>query len=148
MIVSMASGEISSDEGVWILVWIGGLTVLLADLWAMFNVGLWQALASRSGSRANTATLARILALPWILFGIVLMGMAIISFSARMFSGFEGEFLIVAWIMICLGVDIFFGLKARADLETRFREMATTRYTKGRSFWSMIFGGSNTATDA
>lgn len=147
MIVAMASGEISSDEGAWILVWIGGLTVLLADLWAMFNVGLWQALASRSGSRANTATLARILALPWILFGIVLMGMAIISFSARMFSGFEGEILIVAWIMICLGVDIFFGLKARADLKTRFREMATTRYTQKRSFWSTIFGSSNTATD-
>jgi ABC-type transport system involved in cytochrome c biogenesis permease component len=144
MITAIASKEIGSGEGSWVLIWLGGLAVLVADIWALFYVGMWQALTSRSSNRANTAALARILALPWILYAAFLMVVALSAIAWRSGPNVSEIFFIGAWIVISLAADLFFGLRAKSFLETRFREVATARYAPGRSLWSFIFGGPKT----
>jgi phosphatidylglycerophosphate synthase len=107
----------------------------------MFYVGLWQALTSRSSNRANTATLARILALPWILYAVFLMFIALVAIASRGGPNLGEEFFIGVWIVISLAVDLFFGLRAKTFLQTRFRDAATARYATSRSFWSWFSSG-------
>lgn len=138
MIAAMAANDIGRDGGVWVLMWIGGLLILVMDLWALFHVSLWQALTARSASRANTAALARILAAPWILYGLFLMLIAVSAIGGRA-PNLEPEFFVIMWILIGIAVDLFFGLRAKSNLEAHFREMATARYSKPRSFWKWLF---------
>lgn len=140
MITALASNEVDNGEGMWILIWLGGLTVLVADLWALFYVGMWRALTSRSSNRANTSSLARILALPWIIYAVFLMMLAVVAMVARG-PDINEMFFIVAWIMISLVLDLFFGLRAKSALENRFREAATTRYSASKSIWTRWFNG-------
>ena len=128
---------------IWIFVWISGLIVLITDFWALFYVCLWKSLTARNANRANTAAIARILALPWILY--VVFGVLIVTI------GFTGNGLnlneiawVIIWLAISLGVDLFFGLHARLKLISEFRQVATTRYTQPVSFWKKLFGTGQT----
>jgi len=126
--------------GEWILVWISGLIILLADLGALFYVGQWLALTARTSSRANTAALARILALPWILYGVFLMFIALSTFASRPGPDLDGGFFIFMWLLIGLGVDVLFGLRARMRLGEEFRAAVTKHYTRHDSIWKRWFG--------
>jgi hypothetical protein len=141
MITALTGRDIGNFGGGWVLLWLGGLAVLVMDLWAMFYVGLWQALTSRSSNRANTATLARILALPWILYAVFLMFIWVVALASRGGPNLGEEFFIGVWIVISLAVDLFFGLRAKTFLQTRFRDAATARYATSRSFWSWFSSG-------
>ena len=145
MFAALTGNDVRGGEGEWCFVWIAGLIMLVADLAALFYVSQWQALTARSGNRANTASLARILALPWILYGMFLMLIALSAFRGG--GGPDAGFFIFMWLMIGLGVDLLFGLRAKLKLETEFRAAATTRYTKPESFWKALFGQTRTAPD-
>lgn len=141
MTSTFVSNAARGDEGTWFLLWLGGLAVFVADLWTLFHVGMWYALTSRNGNRAYTAALARILALPWILFGLFLILISLAAVASPGGPNISEEFVIVVWIILSLAVDLFFGLRAKSSLETRFREAATARYAPTRSLWSRVFGG-------
>ena len=142
----LRGNDVRGDEGVWIFVWVSGLIMLFADLAALFYVSLWQGLTARSANRANTAAMVRILALPWILFGIFLMLVVISLISSRAANDLGPGGFVFVWLVIGLIVDAIFGFQARNNLETRFRDVATTRYTQGPSFWKRLFGTGNAAT--
>jgi ABC-type transport system involved in cytochrome c biogenesis permease component len=139
MVVGLNDSDIRGDEGEWIFVWVSGWIMLLADLAALFYVSLWQSVTARNANRANSAAMTRILALPWILFGGLMMLIAIASFRGPG-PNIEGSALIVFWLFIGLGVDAFFGIRAKMKLESEFREVATTRYTPPPPLWKRLFG--------
>jgi hypothetical protein len=144
MIVGLAINEVSGDEGSWVLTWIAGWVVLLADLTALFYVGLLQSLTARNANRASSAAVVRILALPWILFALFLMFIAVTSMVGHSGSGFGVEGMIVIWTIISLGVDVAFVAHAKTKLESDFRALATTRYTPPAPLWQRLFGGKPT----
>lgn len=148
LMVGLTSRDVRGDEGSWLLTWLCGLIMLVADLAALFYVGLWQSLTARNANRANTAAVVRILALPWILYAGFLMFIAIASFSGPGPNVAAG-FFIIAWLVIGLAVDALFGMHAKSRLEMEFRARATARYTPPPSLWQRLFGsGTNTPTDS
>jgi hypothetical protein len=144
MSAGLASHVIRNDEGIWVLVWVAGLVMFIADLAALFYVCLWQALTARNASRASSAALVRILALPWILYAVLMMFIGLSS-NGR---GMEGGGFIMLWLFLGLIVNAFFGLRAKTNLETRFRDVATTRYTPPPSLWKRLFGPQTTSHDS
>ncbi len=132
-------GRIHSDKGFWIFVWISGLIVLVADFAALFYVCLWQSLTARNANRANSAAIVQIMALPWILYFAFIVMVSAIMIGSRGGSWDAPSFALV-WLLISLGVDAFFGLRAKLKLESEFRQVATTRYTQPVSIWSRLFG--------
>ena len=107
---------------------------------ALFHVGLWQALTANNVNRASGHALTRILTLPWMLFALFLM---FIALTAMRGGGMDGIGLIVIWAGISLGVDFFFGFRARTRLEEEFRTQAMARYAPPRSLWQKLFGSSS-----
>jgi hypothetical protein len=132
-------GYSSEGRAMWVFVIIAGLVVLLADLVALFYVGFWQALTARNANRASGHALTRILSLPWILYALFMMFLAMTSFSGggpRM----DGSAFIFIWLFISLGVDFFFGIRAKVKLEEEFRAQAMARYAPAQSWWQRMFG--------
>jgi len=109
--------------------WLGSMAMLVADLVSIAYIGMWLGLKGRYATRASGATLARILVLPWVLLIAFFTFVAITSRFGGM-SRTEDLFLIV-WLMLGLGVDIFFGLKARNGLHGQLRDLAASRFDSG-----------------
>ena len=137
----MIAGIVQDDLGmarakaVWILLWIAGLIMFIADLAALFSVCLWQSLTARNANRANSAAVVRILALPWIIFAVFMIFVGITGGT----GGLEADGFVFVWLFIGLGVDAYFGISSKLKLESRFREVATTRYTPPDSIWKRWF---------
>jgi hypothetical protein len=134
MIAGLVHNEIRGEGDAWVLMWVCGLTMLVADLAALFPLCLWRSLTARSATRAQSGAVMRILALPWILFAGFMM---LVGVSGGWGMGPGG--VCVIWLFIGLGVDAFYGFTARANLESRFREVATTRFTPRVSIWQRWF---------
>jgi hypothetical protein len=73
--------------------------------------------------------LVRVLVLPWLLFGLFALGVALVPTAvARVPDGISGSYFWVgAWVMIGLVIDVLFAVYARQRLLHEFREVATTR---------------------
>jgi len=138
MFGALAGNDVRGGESEWLFAWIAGLIMLFADLATLFYVGQWQALTARSSNRANTAALARVLALPWVLYGLFLLLVVLAAVASRGGPNLDAGFFIFVWLLISLGVDAFFGLRARFRLIEEFRRLATTAYTKPESIWERI----------
>jgi ABC-type transport system involved in multi-copper enzyme maturation permease subunit len=124
------------DVGFWILLWLGGMVVLLADLAALYWVGMWQALVAKRPNHAASATVMRILVLPWLAF----IAVCILMPFARDFP-FDnpGSFLFGVWFVFSLAVDIGFGVRARNKLLSQFRLVAAQRYNPRASILKRLF---------
>lgn len=133
----------SESRVIWVFVCLSGLIVLLADLVALFYVGLWSALTARNTNRASGQSLTRILALPWILFAVFMMFLTMTAFRGGG-SFMESGGVIFIWLFIGLGVDFFFGIRAKVKLEEEFRAQAMARYAPAPSLWQRLFGNSRT----
>jgi ABC-type Na+ efflux pump permease subunit len=133
------------DRDSMALMWICGLTVLFADLAALFYLGLWKSLTARSANRANSGAIVQIMALPWILWLVTIIFWNFFSRLTGIYGGSSLNVLVLVWTGISLAVSAFFGLRARARLLAQFREVATTRYTKPVSLWRRWFGAKHTA---
>ena len=137
----------ATDRQVWTAWWIAGMVIFVADLVAMFWVGMWMGLTAKNPKRAYTETIGRVLALPWVVFLVLLVGLVIVTVRSGSMTVGWSEFLIV-WAGIALAVDVIFGLWARTNLYARTREVATLRFQRGQSLWSRIFGGDKAKADA
>lgn len=127
-----------NDVGWWVLTWISGLLVLFTDLWALFYVGLWQSLTARNANRASSAAMVRIMALPWIIWGVMTAMILSLVFANASFRP-EGWHMILFWLLISLGVNALFGFTAKANLRYQFRQVAMTRYTPPTPLWKRLF---------
>jgi hypothetical protein len=111
--------------------------VFVADLVALFYVGMWQALVSRNPSRAASASVARILVLPWVAYALMALA---VSLGVVMRVSEPGEnFFLGLWFCLGLAVDIGFGGWARHKLLTEFRSAAAQRYTSRPGLLKRMF---------
>ena len=125
------------QEDGMVYVWMAGMVLFVADMIALTWVGMWRGLNSRRANRAATAAIVRVMTLPWILWSLITILLAV---SNAMQSGgggsnwWDGKFLIVMWVAIGLGVNLLFAVPARRRLLADFRTVATTRFeTPGKA---------------
>ena len=121
---------------------IGGMVMIIADLVALYWVGMWQALTAKNPNRAASASVARILVLPpleWAMF--VLIGvLSSIRGGGGDFSWWP-QMLLGLWFALGLLADIGFSVAARRKLLTQFRFAAAQRYTPRAGFFKRLFTG-------
>ncbi len=139
MLASTTQNMVGSDRPLWISLWVAGMATLVADLVALYWVGMWLGLASRHPKRAFSDTVARVLAVPWAGFAVFMTLVALSSMNGRSDVGWKTT--LGVWFLLGLLTDLGFGLWARHKLLTEFREMATRRYEVRASWWQRLFSG-------
>jgi ABC-type transport system involved in cytochrome c biogenesis permease component len=113
----------------WVLVCVVGMISLVVDMMALAWVGMWTGLRSRHANRAAAGAVARVMVLPWLLWGGIMTLLAIVSFRfGNTPRWMEEEFLAVSWGFISVLMAVVFGMWARTRLLNDFRLVATQRY--------------------
>jgi ABC-type transport system involved in cytochrome c biogenesis permease component len=126
------------DRVAWAAVWMAGMVMLVADLAALYWMGMWMGLAARNPKWAFSDAVARVLVLPWVGFAMFLTLVAV--FSIRGNEGPEWPTVLGVWVALGLAADLGFGAWARHQLLTGFREAAARRYERRASVWSRLLG--------
>lgn len=125
------------QESDGVFFWMALMVVFAADMITLAWVGMWRGLNSRHSNRAAAAAIVRVMTLPWVLFVLIMILLAV-SATVNRAGGGGGDFLgfkffTVLGVSISLGVNLLFGLPARHRLLTEFRNVATTRFeTRGK----------------
>jgi hypothetical protein len=113
--------------------------MLVADLAALYWVGMWKALTAKNPTRAAASNLGRILVLPWV---VLALGALVTSLT---WPNVENEplqkFFLGAWLGVGLAADLGFGAWARYRLLSEFRLAATRRYEARPGFWKRLLRG-------
>lgn len=129
-----------NDRGWWLAVWIAAMIVAVTDAVALFWVSLWLGLTARNPKLALSGTVIRILVVPWILFAAFATFIGIASSGTGFGNGeAAAATMLVFWTLICLGVDLFFGLMARHGFMSQFRERAAQRFQQKPSLLKRLF---------
>jgi ABC-type Na+ efflux pump permease subunit len=139
MIASASVLNEADDRVSWILFWLALMTLLVADLAAIYWVGMWQGLTAKNPNRATSASLTRIMVLPWIAVGMVSLLLSLVSLNHELDLG--PKFFLGLWVGLSLAVDVGFGAWSRHKLLTEFRLAAAQRYALGAGFWKRWLGG-------
>jgi len=122
----------------WVLLWIAGITIFVADVITLAWVAMWTGLRSINANRASGAAMARVLVLPWLLFAMLWTGIAVLDEINR---GSLPRWLndeksvVISWIVIGLAVDLVFGVLAYRNLIQNFRQTVAARFDKGGKGW-------------
>ena len=139
MMIAGAKESGGADRTMWIVCWVSIFMVMLvADLIAIYWVGMWMGLASKNPKRAYSDTIGRVLALPWIIFALFIL--LVVLFSAYRRSELTGGVIVGFAVGQALLVDVVFSLWARYQLLTEFREAATRRFQRSVPLWRRILG--------
>jgi ABC-type transport system involved in multi-copper enzyme maturation permease subunit len=122
----------------WVLVWIAGIIIFVADVIALAWVSMWTGLKSINANRAAGAAMARVLVLPWLLFAMLWTGFAIVDelnrgSLPRWLN--DEKWVVISWIVIGLAVDLLFGVLAYRNLTQNFRQTVAARFDKQRKGW-------------
>ena len=114
-----------SDGDTWPYYFVG-LAILVADIWAMHFVGMQLSLTSRKPSFSASGVALRILFLPWIIFlGVIFLTVVIGELlNPRAPDWFNEEFSLGLWFFVCLGNNLFWGMRAMNNLKINFRQLA------------------------
>jgi ABC-type transport system involved in multi-copper enzyme maturation permease subunit len=131
--------ENSEDRALWILLWAAGMVMLLADLAALYWVGMWKALTAKNPARATAANFGRILVLPWV--ALALAGLVAALLWPNAANEPVQKLFLGAWFVVGVAVDLGFGVWARHKLLTEFRLAATRRYEPLPAFWRRLLRG-------
>jgi ABC-type transport system involved in cytochrome c biogenesis permease component len=123
------------NESEWILVWVAGMSVFVADMITLSWMAMWTGLTLRQANRAAGAALVKVLVLPWLVFGLLMLFVTLGAFSnPSALSGIsEGHFVVLSWMGIALINDACFGWWARQRLLRDFRDVVAERVSKGRA---------------
>lgn len=123
-------GLIHPEPGFWILLWLAGMGMFVWDLFALGWVGMWMGLNSRRASRATSAALVRICVLPWLLFAVLMtwVGLLEITQTRWLRHVVTPSTVVIAWFTIGAALNALFVFRAKSQLATRFREVATQRF--------------------
>lgn len=132
--------ENPEDRSFWVLCWTAGMVMLVADLAALYWVGMWQALTAKNTTRATAGNLGRILVLPWVVLALGALFVSLIWPAQSDNESLQRLFL-GAWVSVGLSMDLGFGAWARSRLLTEFRVAATRRYAGRAGFWRRLAGG-------
>ena len=135
MVAGPADYMSRSERGAWVAFWLAASVMLVLDLWALYWVGLWQGLTARSPQQAASATSARILILPWVIF---LLAVLFVGLSGA--NGVDWQFFLAAWFLAGLFIDFVLASIARGKLLSEFRLVAEKRFVEKPGFWKSLFG--------
>ena len=128
--------ENPEDRSFWVLSWIAGMLMLLADLAALYWVGMWKALTAKNPTRAAASSVGRILVLPWVVLALGVLA------TSLTWPNVENEpmqkFFLGAWVGVGLAADLGFGAWARCRLLAEFRLAATQRYEARTVSWKRL----------
>ena len=138
MFASLSEMTAEEDRTSLVLFWTAVMTVLVADLAALYWVGLWQALTAKNPNRATSASLARILLLPYGAFALVALVLSLVSLIRDLDLG--PRFILGLWLASSLVADLGFGAWARYKLLSEFRLAAAQRYAPPAAFWKRLLG--------
>ncbi len=137
------------EQGFWILMWLGGMVIFLADLVTLGWLGPWLGLTSRRQGHAPVDALGRICVLPWALFGALLAGAALLRefWDVRILDNKVTEVtLFWIWFWVSLLNDVLHLQWAKHRLETDFRKVAAARFDRPsprawlRRIWQQVIG--------
>ena len=124
-----------ANRGFWVLFWSAGMLILMADLIALYWVGMWQGLTSKSVGRATTAALARILFFPWATCALGGLVLVLASLGRDHLFEERPEFYLAFWVASGLLADLWFAGFARHKLLSEFRVAAVQRYAPKNGSW-------------
>jgi hypothetical protein len=85
--------------------------------------------------------LAVILFLPWGVFALVLLAIALLSMNGPPTPNPGWAFFVGLWFFLGLATDIAFGIWSRQKLLTQFRVVAQQRFARSAGFWRRLLGG-------
>jgi hypothetical protein len=138
MTTSVSEMNSAEDRAAWVMFWAALMFVLVADLAGLYWVGMWQGLVAKNPNRATSASLARILVLPWTAFAMVSLLISLASLNHPVDLG--PKFFLVLWVALSLTADVGFGAWSRYKLLTQFRHAAAQRYAPAVGFWKRLLG--------
>ncbi|HVM51192.1 MAG TPA: ABC transporter permease subunit [Candidatus Acidoferrum sp.] len=136
----------ADDRESWVLFWAALIVLMLADVAALYWVGMWQGLTAKNPNRATSATLARIMVLPVAAFAALSMLLGLVTMNHDF--NLKPKFFIAMWVGLSLATDAAFGAWARHKLLTEFRAAAAQRYAPGLGFWKRLLGAGQTVAPA
>ncbi len=109
-----------------VLMWVAMMIVFIVDLVTLAAVGMWLGLVVRRSSRAIAQNLFYVMGVPWlILIGFLTYIVLVPMHRSSMEST---GFMIGAYFLVSIGVDLFLFLQASGNLTSRFREVVTERF--------------------
>jgi hypothetical protein len=122
---------------VWL--YLSAMVCLVADVAALYWMGMWCALTARNPQRAVMGSMARILLLPWLAMAAALL---VIALAAGV-DQYEPQqtALVALWLALGLTTDIGFGAWARYKLHAEFRQAAARRYAPRARFRKRLLRG-------
>ena len=134
MIATTREAGMPAERSYLMSFWVSAMLMLVADLTALYWVGMWQGLISKNPRRAARSSVARVLVLPWIAFALISL---IVSLSRiRTGQGPSEYFFLGLWIVLGLAADIGFAGWARYKLLSDFRVAAGQRYSHHIRPWN------------
>ena len=131
--------ELGDSREPWIGFWVFSMIALVADLVALFWVGMWQGITAKNPNQAASASLMQIMILPPIIFGLVCLLASLSAMRGHSEPGWK--FFMAWWFGLGLAADVVFGGRARLRLLADFRLMAAQRYNPKLGFWKRLFSG-------
>jgi len=111
------------DRQYWETLFAADLLLFPADLLALGLVGTWMGVHSKSAHRAATATVARILLLPWVPL-VLLSVLLIFVLSATGIAADRSEAFVRLWFWLGILTDLAFGIPAWRGLRRDLRAVA------------------------
>ena len=131
---TVSSVWVEGDRLFWVVLWLAGMVMFLADLAALYWVGMWQGLTARNPSRATMGCVSRILVVPWTAYAVLVLLWVLVSANTpRQFDAGPKVFLTL-WFVLGLAADIVFAAHARYRLQTAFRLVVQQRYSPSPVF--------------
>ncbi len=134
-----------NDINSWasVLTFAVGMIMLVADAYTIGWLGMWVGLTTRRANRAAISVIGRVMALPWLVFG---MAMPVLGTMMFFRSGrFSLIFILGLWFAIGLVNDLLWYQLAKSSLVIRFRDIATQRFEVEKMGWfGRLFAGKAT----
>jgi ABC-type transport system involved in multi-copper enzyme maturation permease subunit len=142
--VTLSEAQGPDDRAQALAIWIAIMLMLVADLGALYWVGMWQGLRARNPGRAATGSLWRILVVPWLVIALIALFQLLRDLIGAHVPDPGWQFMLGVWFMVGLATDLIFGLVSRYKLVTEFRLTAQQRFTSPIGFWKRLFRGPET----
>ncbi len=141
LLAGLSGSDLNSpgERTFWVWMWLAGITMFVADIAALFWLGMWTGLAVKNPRHAVGAAIVPVLALPWIGVGVVMTIIELLPYEMRRPFRWDGLPLLL-WFGFGIAVDVLLGLAARNNLLRKFRVMAAQRYQAKPSWWQRWFG--------
>ena len=132
--LALGPGPTNREAYSWILpvLFLAGIGVFVADLFAMVWAGWWASVVSKNASAAVSSTYVRLMILPWLFVAV-----GVVLSYLFLEDGAHTTVALMMWVGASLWLDWFFARHARRKLFSELRGAAVERYSGGHP--SMIW---------